>query len=242
MKSDYKFPYTIAIVPYALILVLASFWFFVVIPSHAADIPIRFNFSNQPEWYVHRLGFVVLFLVIEGAVAGSILFSANYWDNRIDNIHKRMQLENETIVGQIENYRKSKNMISLINLFFYFLLILVLFNYSLFYYQFKQFIDPVPVAIIAAALIIADLVITLIVIRSRERIISEPVMDDIDKQEPDIKGDHWKLGIIYYNKDDSRFFVPKRSGLGLTINHARIGLSILLYALIIAAVLFSIYK
>ena len=31
----------------------------------------------------------------------------------------------------------------------------------------------------------------------------------------------WKLGVFYYNPDDKRMFLPKRTGLGMTINFAR---------------------
>ena len=30
----------------------------------------------------------------------------------------------------------------------------------------------------------------------------------------------WKLGVFYFNPTDKRLFLPKRSGLGITINFA----------------------
>jgi uncharacterized membrane protein len=33
--------------------------------------------------------------------------------------------------------------------------------------------------------------------------------------------DHWKLLFLYYNPDDLRLFVRKRTGLGHTVNCAR---------------------
>lgn len=32
---------------------------------------------------------------------------------------------------------------------------------------------------------------------------------------------HWKLGIFYYNPNQSRLFVAKRDGLPMTLNFAR---------------------
>ena len=32
---------------------------------------------------------------------------------------------------------------------------------------------------------------------------------------------NWRLGFIYYNPDDSRLILPKRTGLGITFNFAR---------------------
>ncbi|HUA99902.1 MAG TPA: DUF5808 domain-containing protein [Terracidiphilus sp.] len=32
---------------------------------------------------------------------------------------------------------------------------------------------------------------------------------------------HWKLGVFYFNRDDSRILVPKRSRLGWTLNMGR---------------------
>ena len=33
--------------------------------------------------------------------------------------------------------------------------------------------------------------------------------------------EYWKWGFIYYNPADSRIFLPKRSGLGYTLNFAK---------------------
>lgn len=41
----------------------------------------------------------------------------------------------------------------------------------------------------------------------------ENTPDDEDKS-------HWTLWVFYYNRDDKRVFVPKRSGLGWTLNFA----------------------
>ena len=32
---------------------------------------------------------------------------------------------------------------------------------------------------------------------------------------------HWKLVIFYYNPDESRLFVPKRTGIPFTLNFAK---------------------
>lgn len=46
----------------------------------------------------------------------------------------------------------------------------------------------------------------------------------------------WKLGVFYYNPDDKRIFLPKRTGLGFTINFAR-PLSILFTILLILVII-----
>jgi uncharacterized membrane protein len=51
------------------------------------------------------------------------------------------------------------------------------------------------------------------------------------------EAESWYYGIFYYNKRDSRLFLPKRTGLGWTINFAHplgIVLMILIILLIIA--------
>lgn len=35
------------------------------------------------------------------------------------------------------------------------------------------------------------------------------------------ESDSWKLGVLYYNPEDTRMFLPKKTGLGFTINFAR---------------------
>ncbi len=40
---------------------------------------------------------------------------------------------------------------------------------------------------------------------------------------------HWKLAIIYFNPDDRRVFLPKRSGLGYTVNFGNpLGVAVLI--------------
>lgn len=35
------------------------------------------------------------------------------------------------------------------------------------------------------------------------------------------ESEYWKWGVIYYNPNDKRIFLPKRTGLGITFNFAR---------------------
>jgi uncharacterized membrane protein len=35
-------------------------------------------------------------------------------------------------------------------------------------------------------------------------------------------GDHWKLGVFYVNRDDAALFVPKRFGIGYTLNFGHV--------------------
>jgi len=55
-----------------------------------------------------------------------------------------------------------------------------------------------------------------------------------------IEPKNWKGGIFYYNPSDSRCFVPKRLGIGWTINFARPLSYLVLIALIIFALLIRI--
>jgi len=51
---------------------------------------------------------------------------------------------------------------------------------------------------------------------------------------------HWKLLIFYYNPDNPRLFVAKRSGVAFTMNFARpaawVATAILLAGMVLAAV------
>ena len=50
------------------------------------------------------------------------------------------------------------------------------------------------------------------------------------------ESESWNLGVFYYNPDDKRIFLPKRTGLGFTINFAR-PLSILFTILLILVII-----
>ena len=46
----------------------------------------------------------------------------------------------------------------------------------------------------------------------------------------------WVLGVFYYNPDDSRIFLPKRTGLGRTLNFAQPVAVLILCVLIVVVV------
>lgn len=46
----------------------------------------------------------------------------------------------------------------------------------------------------------------------------------------------WKMGVFYYNPDDKRIFLPKRTGLGFTLNFAQ-PLSIILTILLVLIII-----
>ncbi len=75
-------------------------------------------------------------------------------------------------------------------------------------------------AILLAALVV--LVVIAAVIRTR-RGLSGPNRRDDPRRSPDAPDDdrHWKGGMIYVNRDDPALWVPKRFGLGWTINLGR---------------------
>jgi len=35
---------------------------------------------------------------------------------------------------------------------------------------------------------------------------------------PDQNNNHWRLGVFYFNRQDRRLLVPKRHGIGMTLN------------------------
>jgi uncharacterized membrane protein len=57
-------------------------------------------------------------------------------------------------------------------------------------------------------------------------------MDDIDIY----NSYYWKLGIFYFNPENPKIFVPKRIGIGWTLNFGRWQTFLLLAVLIGAAV------
>ncbi len=50
---------------------------------------------------------------------------------------------------------------------------------------------------------------------------------------------HWRGVIFYHNPDDPRYFLPKRTGLGWTINFAHRGAIVMLLVIIAAVVSFG---
>jgi uncharacterized membrane protein len=48
---------------------------------------------------------------------------------------------------------------------------------------------------------------------------SENWEEDESKKDPS----HWKMGLFYFNMKDKRLFVPKRFGIGLTLNFGNPG-------------------
>lgn len=59
------------------------------------------------------------------------------------------------------------------------------------------------------------------------------------------ESDYWKWEIIYYSPTDKRIFLPKRTGLGITLNFAQpisIILIVLFFIIILTAIINSFAK
>ncbi|MHB8337892.1 MAG: DUF5808 domain-containing protein [Ignavibacteriaceae bacterium] len=54
--------------------------------------------------------------------------------------------------------------------------------------------------------------------------------------------EYWKLGFIYYNPTDSRIFLPKRTGLGYTLNFAKPLSTIIILAIVVFIALLIRFK
>ena len=88
-----------------------------------------------------------------------------------------------------------------------------------------QLIIMIGVALLAIAITSVTFYNTIITKRWRNKVPNE--------------GECWKLGFIYYNPTDSRVFLPKRSGLGYTLNFAK-PISIILILPVLIVIAFSI--
>jgi uncharacterized membrane protein len=53
---------------------------------------------------------------------------------------------------------------------------------------------------------------------------------------PNDNANHWRLVIFYFNRQDRRLLVPKRHGLGWTLNFAHAGAWVIIGALIVLLV------
>jgi len=239
MQKD--FPFTLVIMPYLLILVLTTMWLYLMIPAEGI-IPIHFTLSGQPDWYVGRNLFLSLFVTFEILVSFSIFYSAKYWDMRINQLLAESQSGQIKFGENVKEYHDTKNKLFIFNLFFYFLLILSLFNYSLFYDQIKYHISAVLFASIIITIIIIDLVMTVSLIKLRKSSLNEAIRATIDTKYPEMLDEYWMGGVIYYNPSDKRFFIAKKSGLGITINHGRKGLAVLFYIILVSLIIWMVIR
>lgn len=53
--------------------------------------------------------------------------------------------------------------------------------------------------------------------------------------------DSWVLGFIYYNPDDRRILIPKKTGLGITFNYAKPISILVTIAMLLLIILYIIY-
>ena len=65
-----------------------------------------------------------------------------------------------------------------------------------------------------------------------------------DFNDPTGDFNNYKWGFFYYNKDDSRVFVPKRAGIGYTLNYGKpfVTLGFILFLLLIFVQAFLRYN
>ena len=54
------------------------------------------------------------------------------------------------------------------------------------------------------------------------------------------EAESWKWGVFYYNPDDDRIMLPKRTGLGFTLNFARPGAIVLFMFALVVILFFSL--
>ena len=59
-------------------------------------------------------------------------------------------------------------------------------------------------------------------------------------QKDPTENSNWKFGIFFYDPDNKKVFVPKRFGIGWTLNFARVE-SVLIIGLLVIILLFSIF-
>jgi uncharacterized membrane protein len=63
-------------------------------------------------------------------------------------------------------------------------------------------------------------------------------MNEFDRDNADL----WRMGIFYYNPKDSALMVPKRSGLGWTINFGHKAAFVILFLILAAIALDVLYS
>jgi uncharacterized membrane protein len=44
---------------------------------------------------------------------------------------------------------------------------------------------------------------------------------------------HWRLGVFYFNRRDRRLFVPKRHGLGVTLNFGHVAAWVIIGVIVV---------
>lgn len=217
-----------AIGPFAMIVcvavVLTVWW------NHIPErFPVHWNAALQPdEWSARSVGTVFRPLVV-GVLMCAILVLVAYgiarWSHRISIRGPRARLEER---------------------FLRVILGLILASaYALAFASTWQSLlplraeEPLPIAFFLPLglmlTVIAIALITLVRIRREAYVIAAESL--VHVAEPPV-GDHtpdrcWKLGVLYFNREDPALFVEKRFGLGYTVNFGNVWSWVLLGVLIV---------
>jgi len=93
------------------------------------------------------------------------------------------------------------------------------------------------IIIAAFVLIIGALVVSVVYGQGGARVFKRMQESNILLADED---QHWKLGVFYFNRDDSNWFLPARFGIGWTVNFARPFVWIFSFALVVVTIAFII--
>ena len=91
--------------------------------------------------------------------------------------------------------------------------------------------------IFAVLTVVGILVLSAVYGQSGSRVFSE-----LDHNENYLSDEdrHWKLGVFYFNREDASIFLPKRFGVGWTMNFARPAVWVIIVGLIIFPIVFVV--
>lgn len=220
------------------LFLITSVWF-LVLAVHPDLITHYFDrYRMLRDHLLSPLWCLILYMVSQIALIVIFFVTLNVSNK---NVHNWLHGMKEDLVDDFMfEYLLRRNRVFGFNLFFYFTLIFLLWNY-LFIYTKAEWLIPGNLVLQYLILIIsANVIITSRVMSYAQSTWLVEKFKSFFDRHPDMDHKHWKWRYFYYNPADVRLVVPKRGGVGITFNHAHMGFALLCYGVVIMIIILAL--
>jgi len=222
---------------YAAFTAVSFFCILRLLKPLSGPLAVHWNLRGQGDFFLSKTVFVIVWAGWVVFLYGIIcIFSHRSGSRLLRNFSPQREMEKSALVG----YLKLKNILT----GFILLWVLIAFDSVAFFsIWYSHSLDPAFVMPFTLSIVLSTFLLLFVVSKILHRWRADLLrwMDASSRQEhPELDGRYWKWGILYKNPADPRFFIPRRSGLGWTVNMAYPGwVWLLLFLIVCVAFIFG---
>lgn len=223
---------------FAPLFVITSAWFLVLVIDPRLIVQYVDRYQILRDRLLSPVWCMVLYMLSQAALIG-VFFTTLKVSN--SNIHNWLHgVKDDRVDDFMFEYLLRRNRVFGFNLFFYFGILFLIWNYLFMYTKIEWLIPGNLVLQYLILIISANVILSSRVMSYAQSKWLLERFDSFFDRHPDMDDQHWKWRYFYYNPADVRLVVPKRGGVGITFNHAHMGFALLCYGVVATIVILGI--